>query len=69
MWPGILPKVNTTVCSSIWRVISRSGLGDLKTLLPCRGKLLSRSSGLSCSVPYATLLISDATRYSSSPPA
>lgn len=47
MWSGILPKVNTSVCSSVWRVKSGGGLGDLKTLLPCRGKLLSRSSGLS----------------------
>ncbi|TQE09105.1 hypothetical protein C1H46_005258 [Malus baccata] len=67
MRSGILPKVNTAVCSSIWRVIGGSRPGNSKTLLPCRGKFLSRSLGLSCSLPYSTPLISDATRHSSSP--
>lgn len=67
MQSGILPKVNTRICSSIWRVLSGSGLRNSKTLLPCQGKFLSRNSGLSCSLPYSTLLIPNTARYNFSP--
>lgn len=61
---AILPKVNSTIHSRFWRVISRSGTRNSKNLLPCQGKLLSRKSGLAPSLPCSTLLVADATRYS-----
>lgn len=61
---AILPKVNSTIHSRFWRVISRSGTRNSKNLLPCQGKLLSQKSGLAPSLPCSTLLVADATRHS-----
>ncbi|KAM5576224.1 putative protein phosphatase 2C 80 [Rosa sericea] len=61
---AILPKVNSTIHSGFWRVISQSGIRNSKNLVPCQGKLLSQNSGLARSLPCSTLLVPDTSRYS-----